>query len=157
MVTVTLQFSVSLIVTVTFELFSSLWTLSLWILQLLMITVTLKFTVFLIVIVSLNCLARFVHWHTAFCSVPNVHCHFELFSSLWSLSNCIFQCSSWSLSLWSVHLVMVTVTLRFSVFLMVNVTLKFSTPHDHCHYIVFSSLWLLSHCNIQCSSCSLSL
>jgi hypothetical protein len=97
------------------------------------------------------------------------HCHFEFFSSLWSLSHCSVQCYSWSLLLWIFQLILFTVTLQCSVFLMVTAVLKFSAcygychtavfsvSHGHCCFELFSSLMSLSHCSVQCSSCSLSL
>jgi len=58
---------------------------------------------------------------------------------------------------------MVTVTVQCSVFLMVTVILNclvpyghchtavFCVPNSHCHFEMFSSLWSLSHCSVQCS------
>jgi hypothetical protein len=195
MVTVTLQFSVFLMVTITlkcsasyghcltagfivpnshyfFEFFSSLcplsycsvncssWLLSLWCFRLLIVTVTLQFLVFLIVTVTLKCSGSYGYCYNSLLCVPNSHCHFELFRSLWSLSHCSVQYSSWTRSLWSVQLVMVTVTLQCSVFLMVSVIFKcsllygpchtavFSVPNSHCHFEIFIFLWSLS---LQCS------
>jgi len=92
MVTVALQFSVFLMVTVTLNYSATYghcntavlcfsWSLSLWSVQLVMVTVTLQWSVLLMVTVNLKCAAT------------NGHCHFEFFSSLWSLSHCSVQCS----------------------------------------------------------------
>jgi len=156
MITVTLQCSVILMVTVTLKCSAPHGTVTL-IVHFLLVTVTLQCSVFLMVTVTLNVSALYGHCHTAVFIVPHGHCHFELFNSLCSLSHCIFQCSSWSLPLWIVQLLMVTVTPQCSVFLMVTVSLKCSETHVLCQFKVFSSFWSLTHCSVQCSSRSLSL
>ena len=87
MVTVTLQFLVFLIVTVTLKYsapYSHFHT---------------AVSVFLLVTVTLMCSAHYGYSHTAVFSVPNSHCHIEVFRSLWSLSHSSVDCFSWTLSL----------------------------------------------------------
>jgi len=127
-----------------------------------MVTVTLQCSVFLIVTDTLKCSDTYGHSHNAVLSVPNSHCHFELFRSLWSLSHCSVQYSSRSLSLRSVQPVIVAVTLQSSVFLMVTVNFKFQhflfpvTLQCSVFLIVtvtwkFSSSYGHCHCSVHCS------
>ena len=81
MVTVTRQCSMFLIVTVTLMCSAPYG------------HVTLQCSVILMVTDTLKCSAPYAQCRTAVFSVPNFHCHFEVFSSLWSLSNCSVLCS----------------------------------------------------------------